>query len=104
MIVYNVWFSFKAGSEPAAEIAKVRMFLDDLAARAQLLRYRLLKNRAPSHKTQLCPYQLMAEFESEDQFAGSFADVHQSGVHSGKHGAMIENVDQFIVEVFEDLD
>jgi hypothetical protein len=104
MIVYHVWFSFKSGSNEAAEIAKARTFLDDLRDRAKLLRYRLLKNRAVNEKTRLCPYQLMAEFENEDQFGRSFADVHQTGVHAGKHGAMIENVDQFIVEVFQDLD
>jgi hypothetical protein len=103
MILYNVWFSFKAGSDDAAELAKVRTFLDDLQSRSIVHGYRLMKNRATRDKSKLAPYQLMAEFADNEKFGLSFADVQKIGIHSGRHGAMIENVDEFMVEVFDDL-
>ena len=103
MILYNVWFSFKSGSDETAELAKTRSFLDDLKSRAKLHGYRLMKNRASKEKAKLPTYQLMAEFSDGTQFGLPFAEVSQIGIHSGKHGAMIENVDDFVVEVFEDL-
>ena len=103
MILYNVWFSFKSGSDEIAEIEKAHTFLDDLKSRANLHGYRLMKNRAAREKSKLASYQLMAEFADGAQFGLPFAEVGQIGIHSGRRGAMIENVDEFIVEVFEDI-
>jgi hypothetical protein len=103
VILYNVWFSFKSGSDEIAELAKARTFLDDLKDRAKLHAYRLMKNRAPREKSKLASYQLMAEFTDGPQFGLPFAEVGQIGIHSGRHGAMIENVDEFMVEIFEDI-
>ena len=103
MILYNVWFCFKSGSDETAEIAKVRTFLDDLKSQAKLHDYRLMKNRATKEKSKLSAYQLMAEFVDGVQFGLPFAEVGQIAIHSGKHGAMIANVEDFMVEVFEDL-
>ena len=103
MILYNVWFSFKPGSDELAEIDKARAFLDGLQSRAKVHAYRLMKNRASKDKSKLPSYQLMAEFENGEQFGLPFTEVVQLGIHSGPHGAMIENVDDFMVEVFEDV-
>ena len=103
MILYNVWFSFKAGSDDTVEIEKVRKFLDNLKSNSKLHGYRLMKNRASREKSKLSTYQLMAEFTNDAQFGLPIAEVRQIGIHSGKHGAMIENVDEFMVEVFEDI-
>ena len=103
MILYNVWFSFKSGSDETVELAKARTFLDNLKDRAKLHGYRLMKNRAPKGKSKLPAYQLMAEFADGAQFGLPFTEVNQIGIHSGKHGSMIENVDEFMVEVFDDL-
>ena len=103
MILYNVWFSFKTGSDDTSELVKVRRFLDDLKDRAKLHSYRLMKNLGSGEKTKLPPYQLMAEFADGLQFGLPFAEVNQIGIHHGKHGAMIENVNEFMVEVFEDI-
>jgi hypothetical protein len=103
VIHYNVWFSFKPGSDDAVELAKTRSFLDDLKNRSKLHSYRLMKNRASRDKSNLSTYQLMAEFLDDTQFKIPFAEIAQTGVHSGKHGAMIENVDNFMVEIFEDI-
>jgi hypothetical protein len=103
VIFYNVWFSFKPGSDENVEMVKVRAFLEDLKARGKVHGYRLMKNFNPKEKTKLPPYQFIAEFVDGTQFGLPFAEVGKIGVHAGKHGAMIENVDQFMVEVFEDL-
>lgn len=103
MILYNVWFSFKTGISEKEELAKTIRFLEDLKTRSKLNGYRLMKNRAPKEKSKLLSYQLMAEFSDDAQFRLPFAEVAQTGVHSGAHGAMIENVDEFMVEVFEDI-
>jgi hypothetical protein len=103
MILYNVWFSFKPGSDDAAELAKTRSFLDDLKDRSKLHGYRLMRNRAEKEKSKLSSYQLMAEFADDSQFALPFVEVNRIGVHAGSHGAMIENVADFMVEVFEDI-
>jgi hypothetical protein len=103
VILYHVWFSFKPGSNEAAELTRTRSFLEDLKGRSKLHAYRLMKNRATREKSKLSSYQLMAEFLDEAQFKLPFGEVTQIGIHSGKHGAMIENVGDFMVEVFEDV-
>ena len=103
MILYNVWFSFKSGFDENVELGKARAFLDDLKNRAKLHGYRLMKNRATREKSRLANYQLMAEFADGEQFGLPFSEVGEIGIHAGKHGAMIANVDEFMVEVFEDI-
>ena len=48
-------------------------------------------------------YQVIIEFLDNAQLGFPFAEVGQIGIHAGKHGIMIENVSQFVVEVFEDI-
>jgi hypothetical protein len=102
MIFYNVRFSFKSGLDERIEIEKVRSFLEDLKSRAKLRDYRLMKNRAPHDLAQGCDFQLVAEFFDHGQFGLPFAEVEHIGVREGRHGAMIENVDDFVVEVFDE--
>jgi hypothetical protein len=102
MIFYNVRFSFKPGSDEPIELEKVRSFLEDLKNRAKLHSYRLMKNRAPHDRAGGCDYQIMAEFIDGSQFGLPFAEVEHIGIHAGRHGAMIENVDAFFVEVFDE--
>jgi hypothetical protein len=101
MIFYNVRFSFKPGSDESVELEKVRSFLEDLKGRAKVQSYRLMKNRAPHDLADGCDYQIMAEFIDGIQFGLPFAEVEQIGIHAGRHGAMIQNVDKFFVEVFD---
>jgi hypothetical protein len=103
MIFYNVWFSFKSHSDETAEIEKVKMFLESLKAASKIHGYRLLKNYDKLAKSKLPRYQVAVEFLNDDQFSLPFKDVLAIGIHAGPHGSMIENVDAFVVEVFEDL-
>ncbi len=42
-------------------------------------------------------------FADKEQFALPFQEVAALGIHSGKHGFMIENVSDFVVEIFNEL-
>ena len=102
MIHYNVWFSFKDGTDESVELAKVNGFLGDLKARHLLHDYTLLRHRAGAGTTRLARFQASIRL-ADDQFQSPFQHVVTTGVHSGAHGIMIENIDTFIVEIFEEL-
>jgi hypothetical protein len=103
MIHYNVWFSFLLDVDEAAELAKTRRLLDDFKSRGMIANYRLLANRASGSKTKMPKYQVTIEFTDDTQFGLPFAEVEHIGIRSGQHGAMIEHVAEFVVEVFEEI-
>ncbi len=103
MILYHVWFSFKPEVDAPAELEKVRAFLADLKNHGRVDHFRLTKNRAEAGQGKLPPYQITAEFCDRSRMGEAFAEVKRIGIHAGFHGAMIENVDHFVVEVFEDI-
>ena len=103
MIFYNVWFSFKEDLDESEEIQKLHHFLADFKRRSMIHEYRLMKNRVSKQKSTLLKYHVVIEFGDDSQFEPPFAEIAQIGIHSGLHGAMIENVSDFLVEVFEDI-
>lgn len=103
MIHYNVWFSFKPGTVEMEGLARVRDFLSDLRERGRIDTFTLLRSRAKPGQTRLAPLHAVIVFADQDQFTAAFVDVEASGVHVGRHGSMIENVDTFIVEIFDEL-
>jgi hypothetical protein len=102
MIHYNVWFSFKDGTVESDALSRVRQFLLDLKHRDQIHDFKLLRNRAEA-KTRLARFHALISFADQRQFSAPFQEVSTTGVHAGRHGFMIENVDSFIVEVFEEI-
>jgi hypothetical protein len=46
-------------------------------------------------------FHVVIKFVDGSQFGLPFKEVAEIGIHSGKHGFMLENVEQFIVEVSE---
>jgi hypothetical protein len=102
MIHYNVWFSFKEGVVESDELAKVARFLDDLKTKDLLHDYALLRHRAGSLTTRLARFHAAIRL-ADDGFLAPFQHVTSAGIHTGHHGAMIENVDAFIVEIFDEL-
>ena len=102
MIHYNVWFSYKNGVVEPDELAKVNQFLADLKGRALIHDYRLLRSRAETDQMKLARFQAVIII-SPDQFQTPFDEVARAGIRSSLHGLMIEHVDTFIVEVFDDL-
>lgn len=103
MIHYNVWFSFKDSTSESDGLARVRDFLGDLHQRGRIDTFTLLRSRAKPGQTRLAPLHALIVFADQGQFTAAFADVEATGVHDGLHGAMIEHVDTFIVEVFDEI-
>ena len=103
MIHYNVWFAFRDGTSESDGLARVRAFLDDLRQRGRVDDFKLLRSRATPDQTRLARFHAVIVFVGQDQFNAAFRDVETTGVHAGRHGPMIENVDTFIVETFDEL-
>jgi hypothetical protein len=103
MIHYNVWFSFRDGIVEVDEMRRVRSFLTDLKSRGKIHDFQLLKNRAAPGKSKLARFHAVIMFLDGDQFGQPFSEVAAIGIHAGKHGFMIENVSEFVVETFEEL-
>ena len=53
VIHYNVWFSFREGTDEADGLMRVRAFLGDAKARRVITDFALLRNRASPGKTRL---------------------------------------------------
>jgi hypothetical protein len=103
MIHYNVWFSFQPTVDEAVQLNRVRSLLEDFRSRQMISGYTLLENRAETGKTKMPKFQVIIEFRNDEQFALPFDEVRQLGIHLGSHGAMIEHVDEFVVEVFQQI-
>lgn len=103
MIHYNVWFSFKKGTAEPVALKRVAAFLDEQKQSGRIHDFMLLRNQAEAAKTKLARFHALISFVDQEQFVLPFKQVEAIGVHSGPHGLMIENVDTFIVEVFEEL-
>ena len=103
MIHYNVWFSFNPDADDEVQLAKTRGLLDDFKSRGMIHDFCLLRNRGVSDETRLPKFHVVIEFQDEAQFGLPFAEVERLGVRMGNHGAMIEQVDEFVVEVFEQI-
>ncbi len=103
MIQYNVWFSFARDVDEASQLERIRFLLADFRSRDMVAEYCILRNRGAGDKTNMPPYQAIIEFRDDVQFALPFAEVAHIGVHGGPHGAMIEHVVDFVVEVFEQI-
>ena len=73
------------------------------SACGQIHDFRLLRSRAAPGNGRLARFHAIIMFRDETQFAVPFAEVAAAGVHAGRHGSMIENVTDFIVEIFEEL-
>jgi hypothetical protein len=64
--------------------------------------FKLLKNRATGGQSQLEQFHALIEFADDEQFSLPFAEIREAGIHEGAHGAMIENVASFTIEVFSE--
>jgi hypothetical protein len=105
LIHYNVWFSLKSDIDEKVGLAAVRAFLQTLKDNQQITSFQLLRNRAAGASTRLAPFHALITFANGDQFGLPFGAVAaDGGPHAGAHGHMIEGVDVFIVEVFDEIE
>lgn len=103
MIHYTVSFAVTAGADETAQLARVDRCLADMKTRGVLHDYRLRKNCGQPPRSKLPKFQAAIVFRDADEFRRSFTDVEAIGVHAGLHGAMIEHVEDFSAETFEDV-
>jgi hypothetical protein len=103
MIHYTVSFAFREGTPEGEHLGRVRSFLADLKSRGQIHDYRLLRNRQLPPKTRLPLFQADIVIADDASFGLPFSEVEEIGVHSGRHGWMIEDVTDMSVEVFDDV-
>jgi hypothetical protein len=100
MIHYNVWFTFKAGIEERRGLAVIDDFLRELAAIGEASGFRLLQNASEGPRTKLPRYQAIVEFSDNDALAKAMKRQAARGIHRGAHGAVLDVVDEFRVEIF----
>jgi hypothetical protein len=103
VIHYNVWFAFRDDASESDGLTRVRAFLDDLRKRERIRDFTLLRSRAAPGQTRLARFHAAIVFGDQDQFNAAMHDVETTGAHAGRHGLMIEHVDTFIVETFDEL-
>jgi len=103
MIHYNAWFSFRPEAVERDALQHVRTFLAGLKARGLVQDFVLLKNRTAPGKTRLATFQAVIAFRDDDQMGRPFKEVAEAGFRTGAHGFMIEPVQDFWVEIFEEV-
>jgi hypothetical protein len=100
MVHYNVWFSLKDGVDEAVGLRTFEAFLGGLTQQGEVSAYRLLKNSADAARTKLPRYQAIVEFIDEAALGRAMKNQVARGIHSGAHGAIVEIVSEFRVEIF----
>ncbi|MCF3650934.1 DUF6614 family protein [Synoicihabitans lomoniglobus] len=104
MLHYPVWFDLKPGVEEASGLGTVREFLASLTQTEEANAFRLLRNTGERPRTPLPRYHALVEFT--DQAALDIAMKAQAtrGIFHGFHGAVVDVVSNFHVEIFDALD
>lgn len=100
MIHYHVWFDLKPHVNEAEGLAVVERFLARLTDDAEAARFQLLRNRGAAPRSKLSRYHALIEFESDEHLAAAMRQQAARGIHAGLHGAVIDVVTNFHVEIF----
>jgi hypothetical protein len=104
MISYNVFFTPKAGVEDRVVIAAARRFLETLKAEKKLRDYRILHVTDPASFPALPRFQLIADYETQQELDDSFAFMKQPGrIKEGPHGELVALVADFKVSFTADV-
>jgi hypothetical protein len=102
MIHYRIRFSFRPGSVEHEELHRVRAFLDEIKARGMLHDFTLLRSREAGSDSTVLPFEAVIVFADNEHMSRPFRKVAEAGFRTGSHGAMIENVQDFVVETWEE--
>jgi hypothetical protein len=100
MIHYHVWFDLKPEIGEAEGLATVGRFLARLSAGGEAAGFRLLRNKGAAPRSKLPRYHALIEFADDEQLASAMRHQAERGIHHGPHGAVIEAVANFHVEIF----
>ena len=103
MIHYHVWFNLKPGVTEADGLAVVARFLKQLCVTNEATAFQLLSNQGKPPRSKLPRYHALVEFANDARLAEAMKQQATRGIHTGFHGAMIEVVTDFHVEIFSRL-
>ncbi len=100
---YHVWFDFKPEIEEARGLAVIRDFMASLTAHDAGCTSQLLQNRGTAPRSRLGRFHALFIFPDSATFEVAMKAQAQRGIHNGSHGAVVEVVSDFHVEIFDEL-
>lgn len=104
MLHYNVWFNLKSGVAENEGLAAVARFFEEVRAEGMIADYYLLRNEGAAPRSKLPRYHALVEFADQAHLAAGMRRQAAKGIHAGLHGAVVDAVGDFHVEVFSTLD
>jgi hypothetical protein len=103
MIHYHVWFNLKPEVAEPAGLDVVAQFLTRLSAAGEATGFQLLRNLGRPPRSKLPAYHALVEFADAEALSAAMQQQAGRGIHSGPHGAVIDVVADFHVEIFTHL-
>lgn len=100
MLHYHVWFNLKPGIPEAEGLQTIRTFLATLTTAGEASGFQLLRNQGSPPRSKLPHYHALVEFADQATFEAAMKAQAQRGIFQGPHGAVVDAVQDFHVEIF----
>ncbi len=102
MLHYHVWFDLKPDVAEAHGLQVIRDFMASLTEHGAGCTSQLLRNRGAPPRSQLGRFHALFVFPDDATFQTAMKAQAQRGIHTGPHGAVVEVVSNFHVEIFDE--
>ena len=103
MLHYHVWFNLKSGVAEEVGLQVVRDYLCDLTASGDSDGFQLLRNAGGPPRSKLPAYHALVKFADAEALGAAMKKQGQLGIHTGRHGRVVEVVCDFHVEIFTEI-
>jgi len=103
MLHYHVWFNLKPEVPEEEGLMRVERFLGTLCGAEEAATFTLLRNTGEPPRSRLPRYHALVEFADGKQLGEAMKQQVARGIHTGEHGAVVDVVTDFHVEVFTAL-
>ncbi len=100
MLHYHVWFNLKPGIAEEAGLQVVRDYLTELSGAGDSSGFQLLRNFGRPPRSKLPAYHALVEFPDPKALDSAMTKQAQRGIHTGRHGRVVDTVCDFHVEIF----
>jgi hypothetical protein len=100
---YHVWFNLKPEVPESEGLTLVGDFFRGLCTAGEASSYDLFTNTADASRSRLPKYHALLRFATNADLRAAIARQQERGIHTGGHGAVIQIVSDFQIEVFERL-
>ena len=104
MLHYHVWFNLRPEVTESSGLAVVQRFLADLCEIDETQSFHILRNHGESPRSKLPRYHALVIFRDEEHFSTAMKNQAARGIHTGPHGAVVDVVTGFHVEIFTSID